>query len=304
MIKWHLFERIYVIVQGASMSEEKKVGWSFEVFPPKRTANISSIYMTLAELKKLNPDFISVTYGAGGSENCQATVEIANAVQNNYQMNAVAHLPCIGLTRQDVLEQLNRFREIGVNRILALRGDKPVSGEFKQGDFEHASDLISFIRAQNYDLQIYAACYPEKHYEAKTAEEDLDNLKIKVDSGVDGLVSQLFFSNTYFYDFIEKVRAKNINVPVEAGIMPVINCKQIERMVSLCNVKLPKKFTDVMSRFSDNKEAMLEIGIAYAVDQIIDLIANGVDGIHLYTMNNPNVANRIYEAIKHVIRRV
>ena len=123
-------------------------------------------------------------------------------------------------------------------------------------------------------------------------------------AGVDGLVSQLFFSNTYFYDFIEKVRAKNINVPVEAGIMPVINCKQIERMVSLCNVKLPKKFTDVMSRFSDNKEAMLEIGIAYAVDQIIDLIANGVDGIHLYTMNNPNVANRIYEAIKHVIGRV
>ena len=285
------------------MSENNNVGWSFEVFPPKRTANVSSIYMALAELKKLKPDFISVTYGAGGSDNCQATVEIANAVQNNYQMEAVAHLPCIGLTRQDVENQLAKFKEIGVKKILALRGDNPASGIIKTGDFAHASDLVEFIRSKNYDLNILAACYPETHYEAKSSEEDINNLKIKVDAGVDGLVSQLFFSNEYFYDFIDRIRAKQINVPVEAGIMPVINCKQIERMVSLCKVKLPKKFTDVMSKFSDNKEAMMEIGIAYAADQIIDLVANGVDGIHLYTMNNPNVALRIFEAVKNVINR-
>ncbi|MCR4553307.1 MAG: methylenetetrahydrofolate reductase [NAD(P)H] [Succinivibrionaceae bacterium] len=285
------------------MSENNNVGWSFEVFPPKRTANVSSIYMALAELKKLKPDFISVTYGAGGSENCQATVEIANAVQNNYQMEAAAHLPCIGLTRQDVENQLAKFEEIGVKKILALRGDNPASGIIKPGDFAHASDLVEFIRSKNYDLNILAACYPETHYEAKSPEEDINNLKIKVDAGVDGLVSQLFFSNEYFYDFIDRIRAKQINVPVEAGIMPVINCKQIERMVSLCKVKLPKKFTDVMSKFSDNKEAMMEIGIAYAADQIIDLVANGVDGIHLYTMNNPNVALRIFEAVKNVINR-
>lgn len=285
------------------MSENNNVGWSFEVFPPKRTANVSSIYMALAELKKLKPDFISVTYGAGGSENCQATVEIANAVQNNYQMEAAAHLPCIGLTRQDVENQLAKFEEIGVKKILALRGDNPASGIIKTGDFAHASDLVEFIRSKNYDLNILAACYPETHYEAKSPEEDINNLKIKVDAGVDGLVSQLFFSNEYFYDFIDRIRAKQINVPVEAGIMPVINCKQIERMVSLCKVKLPKKFTDVMSKFSDNKEAMMEIGIAYAADQIIDLVANGVDGIHLYTMNNPNVALRIFEAVKNVINR-
>ena len=285
------------------MSENNNVGWSFEVFPPKRTANVSSIYMALAELKKLKPDFISVTYGAGGSENCQATVEIANAVQNNYQMEAAAHLPCIGLTRQDVENQLAKFEEIGVKKILALRGDNPASGIIKPGDFAHASDLVEFIRSKNYDLNILAACYPETHYEAKSPEEDINNLKIKVDAGVDGLVSQLFFSNEYFYDFIDRIRAKQINVPVEAGIMPVINCKQIERMVSLCKVKLPKKFTDVMSKVSDNKEAMMEIGIAYAADQIIDLVANGVDGIHLYTMNNPNVALRIFEAVKNVINR-
>ena len=171
----------------------------------------------------------------------------------------------------------------------------------------HSSFLIleNFLicHSKNYDLNILAACYPETHYEAKSPEEDINNLKIKVDAGVDGLVSQLFFSNEYFYDFIDRIRAKQINVPVEAGIMPVINCKQIERMVSLCKVKLPKKFTDVMSKFSDNKEAMMEIGIAYAADQIIDLVANGVDGIHLYTMNNPNVALRIFEAVKNVINR-
>ena len=286
-------------------NDNKKVGWSFEVFPPKRTANISSIYVALADLKKLSPDFISVTYGAGGSDNCKATVDIANAVQNNYQVDAVAHLPCIGLSKDDVDQQVSRFKEVGVKQILALRGDLPNNGvPIKTGDFPHASDLISYIRSKYQDLKILAACYPETHIESKSWEDDLDHLKIKVDAGVDQLVSQLFFSNEYFYTFLDRLKAKNINVPVEAGIMPVINSKQIERMISLCNVKLPKKFVDVMNKFSDQKEAMLEIGIAYAVDQIIDLVANGVDGIHLYTMNNPEVANRIFSAIKNVIGRV
>lgn len=288
-----------------SINDKNKVGWSFEVFPPKRTSKVSTIYSTLADLKKLNPDFISVTYGAGGSANCQATVEIVNAVKNHYDIDSAAHLPCIALTKAEVLDQLMRFKAVGVNKILALRGDLPLDGSVPQGDFKYASELITFIKSQKdfSNFSVYAACYPETHPNSKNWQEDLDFLKLKVDSGVDGLISQLFFSNDVFYTFLERARAKGINVPIEAGIMPVINAKQIERMVSLCKASLPDKFVRVMERFQDNPEAMFEIGCAYAVDQIIDLVAHGVDGIHLYTMNNPRVASRIYESVRSVLGR-
>ncbi len=286
-------------------TNEKKISWTFEIFPPKRTSSVSSIYCTLADLKKLSPDFISVTYGAGGSSQGKQTVEIVNAVKNHYDMDAVAHMPCIALSRDEARQQLLDFKEVGINKILALRGDLPADGSVPAGEFKHADELVSFIHSFD-DLksfQVYAACYPEKHPDSPDWDSDIKYLKKKVDAGVDGLISQLFFSNQLFYDFMDRIRSAGITVPVEAGIMPVINSRQIERMVQLCKASLPEKFCCVMEKFKDNPEAMFEIGCAYATDQIIDLVAHGVDGIHLYTMNNPRVATNIFQSVRAVLGR-
>lgn len=272
---------------------------SFEVFPPKRTGSVDSIYKTLDKLQDLNPDFISVTYGAGGSENSKATFKIASAIQNNYKITSAAHMPCIGLTKADVLLQLEELRQAGIENILALRGDIP-DGRQPDGDFAHASDLITFIKKHG-NFNLLAACYPEGHIECENLLLDIHNLKTKVDAGADHLITQLFFDNDYFYRFRERCCANGIHVPIEAGIMPVVNKKQIERMASLCGVKLPKKFTAMMDRYEHNPEAMQDAGIAYAVNQIVDLITHGVDGIHLYTMNKPYVAQKIYEAVHRLI---
>lgn len=279
---------------------KKKTVLSFEVFPPKRTASVDTIYNTLDKLKKLTPDFISVTYGAGGSENCKATLDIASAIKNKYQIESVAHLPCIGLTKEEVQRQLADFKSVGIENILALRGDLP-DGPVPKGDFKHASDLIGFI-AENSDFNVIAACYPEGHMESKDVLSDIRHLKSKTDAGAEHLITQLFFDNNYFYRFRERCVLAGIQVPIEAGIMPVVNKKQIERMVSLCGVDLPKKFIAMMERYEDSPEAMCDAGIAYAVDQIVDLISQGVDGIHLYTMNRPYIAEKIYEAVHRLIR--
>lgn len=268
---------------------------SFEIFPPKRTDSVNIIYDTIEKLKGINPDFISVTYGAGGSESSSNTLKIASDIKNKYGLESVAHLPCINLTKGEVLKMLDDFKKAGIENILALRGD--VNTRFiLKNDFKYASDLISFIK-ENGDFNIIAACYPEGHFESSTIIEDIRNLKRKVDAGANQLITQLFFDNNYFYSFRERAAIAGINVPIEAGIMPVVNKKQIERIVALCRVNLPKKFLAIMNRYENNPEALRDAGIAYAVDQIIDLIAQGVDGIHLYTMNNPYIAHRIYEAI-------
>ena len=280
----------------------KKPVLSFEVFPPKRTNPVETIYETLDSLRKLNPDFISVTYGAGGSENCKATTEIASRIKNEYGIESVAHLPCIGLKRDDVISLVGGGKRAGSDNILALRGDIPEGGR-PDGDFEHASDLISFIREHDEfrEFNVLAACYPEGHTESENILTDIRSLKTKVDAGADHLITQLFFDNDCFYRFLERASLAGIHVPVEAGIMPVTNKKQIERMVSLCGVSLPSKFTAMMERYEHNPEAMRDAGIAYAVDQIVDLIARGVDGIHLYTMNNPYVAAKIHEAVYRLL---
>ena len=277
---------------------KKKIVLSYEVFPPKPTTPVKTIYDTLNELKKLSPDFISVTYGAGGGKNNNETFKIASAVKS-LGIESVAHLPCIGLTKEDVSDKLQELKERGIENILALRGDIPNEG-YVQGDFEYASDLIAYIKSQG-DFNIIAACYPEGHIEAKDIIEDIQNLKIKVESGADHLISQLFFNNDYFYSFRERCQLAGINVPIEAGIMPVVNKRQIERMTSLCGASVPKKFAAMMERYENNPIAMRDAGIAYAIDQIVDLITQGVDGIHLYTMNNPYIARKIYEAI-HSLR--
>lgn len=277
---------------------KKKTVLSYEVFPPKPTSPVNTIYETLDELKELSPDFISVTYGAGGGENSSKTFKIASTVKG-YGIESVAHLPCIGLKKEDVSQKLNELKRVGIENILALRGDIPNEG-YMQGDFKYASDLVSFIKTQG-DFNVIVACYPEGHIESKTKVEDIQNLKIKVDAGANQLITQLFFDNEYFYSFAERCQLAGIHVPIQAGIMPVINKKQIERMALLCGATVPKKFVAMMERYENNPIAMRDAGIAYAIDQIVDLIAQDVDGIHLYTMNNPYIARKIHESIKSLV---
>ena len=278
---------------------KKKRVFSFEVFPPKRTMPIEKIYDTLDELAVLKPDFISVTYGAGGSASAY-TIEIASKIKHDLKTESVAHLTCLYLSEEEAREVLSRIEENGIENVLALRGDSSPDFEPKNR-FCYASDLISFIKENNPNLNILGACYPEGHSESPKKIDDLRCLKKKADAGASHLVSQLFFDNSLFFDFVEKARIAGIEAPIEAGIMPVVNKKQIERMVSLCGASLPEKFLKIMNRYEDNPEALRDAGIAYAVDQIVDLVTRGVDGIHLYTMNNAYIARRICEAVKTII---
>lgn len=277
----------------------KKTVFSFEIFPPKKTSSIDVIYKTLEEMRDLSPDFISVTFSAGGSGNGMLSCEIASKLKDEYGITPMIHLPCINYTKSEITTVLDELQSRGIENILALRGDIMPESEPKN-DFSHASDLITFIKAHgNYDIG--GACYPEGHAEAETMIQDILNLRKKVDAGADHLITQLFFDNNAFYEFREKAAIAGIDVPIEAGIMPVMNKKQIERMVSMCGASLPSKFTKMMQKYENNPEALRDAGIAYAVNQIVDLISNGVDGIHLYTMNNAYVARKISEAISGLI---
>lgn len=274
--------------------------FSLEVFPPKPTAGESVIYDTLERLTDIRPDFISVTYGAGGGKNGSKTIQIASDIKGRYGVESVAHLPCINLTKDGAAQILDDMRSHGIENVLVLRGDLPPDAA-PSGDFLHASDLVSFIRDRYDCFNVLAACYPEVHPESGSAVDDLKWLKYKVDCGVDHLISQLTLDNRHFYEFQEKARIAGVSIPIEVGIMPVTNRRQIVRMVELCHVELPKKFARVLEKYGDNDVAMRDAGIAYAVDQIADLMAAGVDGIHLYTMNNPYVAHRIYDAVQSLI---
>lgn len=275
---------------------KKKTTLSFEVFPPKPTSDESVIYKALDGMADLNPDFISVTYGAGGGANCGKSVQIASDIKNKYHIESVAHLPCIALSEEDALTVLESLKKVGVENVLALRGD--ITPEIvPNGRFKHANELIAFIR-ERFDFNIIAACYPEGHSESGSLDEDLVYVKKKVDSGASQLITQLFLDNDYFLSLREKARGAGISVPIEAGIMPVTNKAQIERMVKLCGVQMPKKFLRAIERYEHSPEALRDAGIAYAVDQIVGLLSENVDGVHLYTMNNPYVARRICEAVK------
>jgi len=273
----------------------KKQLLSFEVFPPKPDVPIDRIYQTLDALKDLQPDFISVTYGAGGSVPGASTAEICAYIQDKLKILAIAHLPCINETKESVLEKLRVFQEKGIENILALRGDRNPAVTPKH-DFQYASDLIRYIQA-NGDFDIAAACYPEGHPETPDLDTDIRHLKEKVDAGATHLISQLFYSNKDFNLFREKIAAAGITVPVEAGIMPVTSKKSIERMVSLCGASIPKRLAKLMARYANDAASLKAAGLEYAIEQILDLRENGADGIHLYTMNNPDVARYIVEAI-------
>lgn len=278
---------------------KEKTVLSFEVFPPKFTYPEDKFYTMLNKLINLFPDFISVTYSAGGNGNNESTIEISSTIKNKYNLRTVAHMTGINHTKNEVLSLLKQLKDNNIHNILALRGDRNPNIPPKQ-DFNHASDLITFIK-ENGDFHITAACYPEGHGEAPSIDADIQHLKTKVATGVDHLISQLFFDNNYFYNFLERAQGAGINVPIEAGIMPIVNKTQIRRIVSLCGVDLPKKFTAMMERYKDNPEAIRDAGIAYAVDQIVDLLSQGIDGIHLYTLNNVYVAQKICEAVKSLL---
>lgn len=274
--------------------------YSFEIFPPKRDSSIETIYTTLEELKGLSPDFISVTFGAGGSANNSASIEIAKRIKEDYGIESAVHLPCINYSKDEIVNILGQLKDNQITNILALRGDINPDIPPKK-DFKYASELIEFIKKYG-DFDIAGACYPEGHMETENIVQDVLNLRKKVDAGAEHLISQLFFDNNYFYSFLERTQIAGIDVPIEAGIMPVTNKKQIERMVSMCGASLPPKFTKMIQRYEHSPEALRDAGIAYAIDQIVDLVSNNVDGIHLYTMNNAYVARRISEAVESIIR--
>lgn len=276
----------------------KKTVFSFEVFPPKRDTPIETVYPTLDELSKIHPDFISVTCGAGGNGG-NRTTEVAHIIKN-LGCETVAHMPCIYLTEEDALNTLQELKARGIENILALRGDE-TPGRERTHRFEHASDLIAFIKEKAPEFNIIGACYPEGHAEAKTVAADIRNLKTKVDAGASELISQMFFDNAVFYRFLERCEIAGIKVPIEAGIMPVTNKRQIENMIAMCGATLPIKFQRAIAKYGDKPDAMYDIGITYAIDQIADLLANGVDGIHVYTMNNPDIAKRISDAVKNLL---
>lgn len=284
----------------SSLFENGKTVFSFEIFPPKKDGAIKNIHKTLEELSALRPDFISVTYGAGGTAAGCSTRELVTYIKEHCHTEAIAHLTCVNSTKADIDRIMEDFRQHGVENVLALRGD--INPDIPpKDDFRHASDLIEYMKPRS-DLHFSGACYPEGHGESASIVEDIINLKKKVDAGAEHLISQLFFDNTFFYEFLEKARIAGINVPIEAGIMPCVNAKQIQRMVGMCGASLPPKFAKMIQRYESNTEAMRDAGIAYAVDQIIDLVAHGVDGIHLYTMNDPYIARKITESVEKVIR--
>ena len=272
---------------------------SFEIFPPKKDTELNNIDETLEVLAELKPDFISVTFGAGGSSNCNRTIELAKKIKYEYGIEPVVHLTCLHYDKHEIDEFAHVLKSEGIENILALRGDPNPNAAAKE-DFKHSSDLISYLKQDN-DFCFLGACYPECHPESPSTVSEIKSLKKKVDAGAEVLLSQLFFDNDIFYRFNEECEIAGIEVPVIPGVMPVINAAQIKRMVSLCNASFPKRFQRIISRYEDNKEALFDAGMSYCLSQIIDLLVSDIKGIHLYTMNNPMVARRICEGIRNIV---
>lgn len=287
----------------SDLFKEKKTVLSLEVFPPKIDSPVETIFKTLDELKDIKPDYISVTYGAGGKAK-DRTVEIASKIKNEYKIESLAHLTCISATKEEIEENLANMRKNNLENILALRGDFPEDPDFEFPDplrYTYASDLIRELK-ENGEFSIGGACYPEGHVDCDNKVKDIKYLKKKVDMGAEFLISQLFFDNELFYRFMEEIDLAGIDVPVSAGVMPVLNKNQIMRITKLSGCVIPPKFQRILDRYENNPAALKEAGEAYAIEQIIDLMAWGVRGIHLYTMNKPDTAKRIISNIDNIRR--
>ena len=274
---------------------------SFEVFPPKTDAGYEGVRAATKKIAALRPSFISVTYGAGGGTS-RNTVRIASQIKNDLGVTSLAHLTCVSSTKDEVRGVIGQLKEQGIENILALRGDIPADGEFPLPNHNrYACELVEDIKSQG-DFCIGAACYPEGHVEAAHKKDDIMNLKHKVDCGVDFLTTQMFFDNNILYNFLYRIREKGITVPVLPGIMPVTSAKQMKRICDLSGTVLPERFRAILDRFGEDPDAMKQAGIIYATDQIIDLIANGMNHIHIYSMNKPEVAEAIISNLSAIIK--
>ncbi len=283
----------------SKLFEQKKTIFSLEIFPPKRTDGIDTLYQSLDRIAAVKPDYISVTYSAGGSSTNELTGRIAADIKTRYGIEPLPHLTCLNNTKEQIKAQLEFLEQNGIENILTLRGDRRPDLEVCS-DFAHASDLAAFIR-DNSTLNCVGACYPEGHPEAPSRAKDVRNLQYKIEAGMTHFNSQLFLDNDDFYSFLELCDAAGINVPIEAGIMPLMSKSQIERMIIGFGASMPRKFSRIISRYENDPDGLFKAGIAYAIGQIIDLISQGVSGIHLYTMNRPDVAETIYDSIKSML---
>ncbi|MBQ3017594.1 MAG: methylenetetrahydrofolate reductase [Clostridia bacterium] len=273
---------------------------SFEVFPPKTSDSFESVKTASEKIATLNPAFMSVTYGAGGGTS-EYTLQIAQNLQSK-GVTALAHLTCVNSSKEEVEMRLKRLKESGIENVLALRGDiTPENQNREKWDYHYANELVAQIKKE-YDFCVGGACYPEGHPECETQSLDIANLKRKVEAGCDFLTTQMFFDNNILYNFLYKLRDNGVDVPVIAGIMPVTNGKQIKRTCALCGSVLPPRFKAIVDKYSDNPEAMKQAGIAYATEQIIDLFANGINIVHVYSMNKFDVASKICDNISEIIK--
>ena len=276
---------------------------SFEVFPPKNTTAFESVKSATEEIAKLKPSFMSVTYGAGGGTS-QYTLDIAKNIKELYGVPTVAHLTCVSSTSETVKDMISRIKDAGIQNVMALRGDIPADrlNEDRSGwEYHHAIDLIRELRESGADFCIGGACYPEIHPESANQMEDIKHLKEKIDAGCDFLTTQMFFDNNLLYNFLYKIREAGITVPVIPGIMPITNANQVARSIKLSGSFMPQRFKSLVDKFGSNPEAMKQAGIAYATDQIIDLYANGITNVHVYSMNKPEIAEKIQSNLSAII---
>ena len=278
---------------------------SFEVFPPKSETTFESVKSATEEIAKLRPAFMSVTYGAGGGTS-QYTLDIAKNIKSLYGVPTLAHLTCVSSTRDTVKQKIDEIKAAGIQNIMALRGDIPDAlkdSDRTTWDYKYAIDLIYELKSANQDFCIGAACYPEIHPESATQKDDIKRLKEKVDAGVDFLTTQMFFDNNLLYNFLYKIREAAITVPVIPGVMPITNANQVERSIKLSGSFMPQRFKSLVDKFGYNPDAMKQAGIAYATDQIIDLYANGITNVHVYSMNKPDVAAKIQANLSDIIKK-
>ena len=277
---------------------------SFEVFPPKTESSFEGVRLATEEIAKLRPSFMSVTYGAGGGTS-KYTLDIAKNIKDRYGVPSLAHLTCVSSTRETVKERIRDIREAGIENVMALRGDIPsdmLHADRSQWHYHHAVELVRELRESDADFCIGAACYPEIHPESENSKEDIRYLKEKVDAGCDFLTTQMFFDNNLLYSYLYKIREAGITVPVIPGIMPITNANQIERAIKLSGSFMPQRFKSLVDKFGHDPAAMKQAGIAYATDQIIDLYANGITNVHVYSMNKPDIAEKIQSNLSDIIK--
>ena len=284
--------------------ENDRLSLSFEVFPPKTDSSFESVKQATEEIASLRPAFMSVTYGAGGGTS-KYTLDIAKNIKERYSVPTIAHLTCVGSTKETVGKKISEIREAGIENVMALRGD--LTPELAASDrsgwvYRNAIDLVRELRESNEDFCIGGACYPEVHPESRDQREDIRYLREKVDAGCDFLTTQMFFDNNLLYNFLYKIREAGITVPVIPGIMPITNANQIERAIKLSGSFMPRRFASLVDKFGESPAAMMQAGIAYATDQIIDLFANGIKNVHVYSMNKPEVARKILDNISDILK--